>query len=529
MATLYDNIRNGFNSFRTTISEAISPQKLANDISKLDNKVKTTEIDPEENPMAGMGADSYNASAFSTVFSLGVNPTQNINDLIKTYRNASQNSFVSDAVDEITETAIWLDDVLTNMNPPVKLSFNDKNDTINTELKDKITAEFSSFVEKINFKNKAHEYFRQWLVDGRLLVQPIFQEGKIEKGIIDIKIMNPLNWKLVYDKTTDKKYWINSKEDKKNNMVQDVFNMGDAIKPIPEELIIKIESGIKDKDHKLDVSFLHYAIKDINRLVTLEDHFLIYRIVRAPERRVFYIDPGNLPARKSEEYLKNVIKTYSQKKYYNDTDGTLMSKSQHPSILEDFFLLRKNGKGTEISTLPSGGNLQDLDDLLYFQRRASKSLKVPFSRINYEDRQSQSISGSPTSDEMTNEENKFYRFVFKLRRLFSKFFTELLKKQLSAKNVLNDKKWQEICKKINIIYNTDTKYLTNKRLEKYEKKMNLMRDALEYIGKFVTVEQLHKDIWGRTDEEIEEFLQTVQNEKQKYPNFYQEDDSGSGW
>jgi hypothetical protein len=355
MATLQENfldftntVKNNFNSLRESISYAINPnirKQLEEPLEKINNSGQTTEVKDELTKWDE--ADIVNSASFSTVFNIGYGNKISLNRLIQTYREVCLNSFVNDAIDEIVNTTIYLDDYRNEK--PIRIAFkkDNKDSNIPESIKEKIIEEFEILLENINFDNRGQSIFKKWLIDGRIIVQPIYKKDSIKGGIFDIKLFDPLFWKLVWDADKNEKYWkFVYSEDTKQKFVRTNAITNNENKIMPETLMFKVESGMKDPEEITYISFLHYAIKDINRLLTLEDHYLIYTIVRAPERRVFYIDPGNLPARKAEEYLKNVIKTYSQKKYYNEETGSLMSKSQHPSILEDFFLLRKNGKGT---------------------------------------------------------------------------------------------------------------------------------------------------------------------------------------
>jgi hypothetical protein len=242
---------------------------------------------------------------------------------------------------------------------------------------------------------------------------------------------------------------------------------------------------------------------------------LIYRIVRSPERRVFYVDPGNLPFNKAEEYLQKIINTYKSKKTYDESSGTLSSKVKHPSMLEDFFLLKRQDQGTKIETLPSVGGLGEIDDLLYFQRKAAKSLRVPINRL-IKDGQSEQSPYSQTATEINNEEYRFNRFINVLRRKFNGLFYELLKRQLVYKNIIKIEDWHNIKNKINFIWQDDTTAIMEKKLGTLEKRLNILRDAKEYVGEYLLKEQVYKDVMGMTEQEIEEFERKQLEEKGKY-------------
>ena len=324
--------------------------------------------------------------------------------------------------------------------------------------------------------------------------------------------MSPLNLKRVHDEKEKKNYWI---YDNKKMKMQD--GTTDAMALIPDDLVIFTPSGVYSGESRVPISWLHTAIRDINRLDTLEDHFLIYRIVRSPERRVFYIDPGNLPAKKAEQYLKQVISTYKSKKTFNESNGTIMNRNQHPSMLEDFFLLRRNGKGTEIDSVGSVGGIESIEDLLYFQQKATRALNVPFSRMNNEDRQS-SPSAAVTGNEITREELKFSKFIFKLQGKFNVLFFELLRRQLVYKNIITADEWKPLKRKIKFVYKSDSQFADTKRIKGFEQKINILRDVEEYEGKWFTRKDIYTKILGLTDEEIKKHENEVQEEKTKYGN-----------
>jgi len=319
-------------------------------------KEKTTEFGE---PGQIKDVDIVSAGAYNSIFQLGVNSDGTMNDMIYKYRKMAEMSFVDDAVTEIVNESIFRDEYTMNKDI-VRLDFNDENNKISEKVREIIVKEFKTLLDILDFDDTGQQFFKQWFVDGRLIVQCIYDIKNIKKGILKVKLMSPINMKRHYDESKDKRYWVYKVTDvnSKENSYTDVRKKGDDFYAyVPDELVVFVPSGKYAMENRIPISYLHTAIKDVNRLDTLEDHFLIYRIVRSPERRVFYIDPGNVPAKKAEAYLRQIMATYKQNKIYNETDGTLISKNKHPSMLEDFFLLRRNDKGTQIDTVGNVGCL----------------------------------------------------------------------------------------------------------------------------------------------------------------------------
>ena len=478
-------------------------------------KKKTTEFGSMDDN-DGLDIDGISASSYNTIFSLDSPDAHTMNDLIKKYRVISQISYVNDSIEEIVSESIFISELPSN---PVSVTFNDPQSKLVNTLKERIGDEFDTLLDIMDFDDIGHDYFRQWYIDGRLLVQTILDKKDMTKGILGVKTMSPLNLKRNWDPNEKRHYYTYDRD------VVKLEDGTEAIKTIPDELMVFLPSGLYEKDKKVPISYLHTAIKEVNRLDTLEDHFLIYRIVRSPERRAFYIDAGNLPPKKAEQYLKQVINTYKQKKVYNESDGTLSSKNQHASILEDFFLLRRNGKGTEIATLgDSAGGLETIEDLLYFQKKAARALHVPFGRMSSDDAQNTSTV-MPTGNEITREELKFSKFITKLRMKFNKLFFELLKRQLIYKKIIKPEEWKSIRRKLTFVYKSDTQFAAAKRMKNIENQLAVLRDADEYVGKYFTRNDIYKQILGKTDAEVKLFEKRIEEEKQKY----KEDDGDGGY
>jgi hypothetical protein len=462
-----------------------------------------------------LDVDVVSASSYSSLLQVNSMEAYNINDLIQTYRKTSELGFVNEAIWEIVNGAIYKEDHNQN---PISLAFNDPQNKLKENIKEKILNEFEYLLDILDFDDTADEYFRRWYIDGRLIIQLVYDEKKIDEGIKKVKLMSPLFLKRHEDKKTGKKYWVYDNSDIKSKTNSNTYQeMTETAVVIPDELLIMVPSGIYDRDMRFPISYLHYAQRDINRLDTLEDHFLIYRVVRAPERRVFYIDPGNLPPKKAEEYLRQVMNTYAQKKVYDDANGTLVSKNKHPSILEDFFLLRRNGKGTEIDTLAGGGDLGSIDDLHYFKTKAYKALNVPMGRMS-EDGKDNTPVVNQTANEITREELKFSKYIDRLRTKFNYLFKQLLKTQLIRKKIISKHEWDDIRRKLVFNYKSDTQFVQAKRLNLLQQKLEIVRDAEEYSGKWLSKRDIHKLVFDRSDEDIKKFYKGIEEERTLYPD-----------
>ena len=462
-----------------------------------------------------LDVDVVSGSGYSSLLQINNMEGYNVNDMIMQYRRIAELGFVNEALWEIINQAIYKED---HYSDPVNISFNDPQDKLKDTIKEKITNEFMYLMDLLDFDDMGDEYFRRWYIDGRLIMQIVYDEKKINEGIKKVKLMSPLFLKRHEDKKTGKKFWVYDNTDIKSRSTSNSYNeVKEMAVVIPDELLVMVPSGVYDREQRFPVSYLHYALRDINRLDTLEDHFLIYRLVRAPERRIFYIDPGNLPPKKAEEYLRQVMNTYAQKKVYDDTKGTLVSKNQHPSILEDFFLLRRNGKGTEIDTVSGGGDLGTIDDLEYFKTKAYRALNVPEGRISKDSAQNTSVVAQ-TANEITREELKFSKYIDRLRGKFNVLFFKLLRTQLIRKKIIAKNEWPSIKRKIIFNYKSDTQFVQAKRLNLLQQKLDILRDAEDAIGKWITKRDVHKLVFDRSDEQIKEHYRSIEEERTLFPS-----------
>jgi len=381
--------------------------------------------------------------------------------------------------------------------------------------------EFKSVLNLLEFNQISYEVFRRWYVDGRLYYHAIIDESNPKNGIVELRYIDPRKIRKI--KEQKRKRAVNNV-----TMIQDgqeyyIYNdkgfaktSGNASMPastigglrIARDSIIHCTSGITSLNGDLVQSYLHKAIKPLNQLKAMEDSLVIYRISRAPERRIFYIDVGNLPKMKAEQYLRDQMTKFKNKLVYDSSSGEVRDDRKFMTMLEDFWLPRREGgKGTEITTLPGGQNLGQMDDVIYFQKKLYKSLNVPVSRL---DPEVQFNFGRST--EITRDEVKFAKFISRLRNKFSVLFSKILERQLILKGIITPDEWDEIKQNVRFKFSQDNYYAELKESEILRDRMALLRDVDDYVGKYYSHEWIRRKILHQSDEEIEEFNGQIADE-----------------
>lgn len=433
-------------------------------------------------------------------------------ELIDRYRDMSIHPEVDSAIDDIVAEAIVNDSDAY----PIKLDTKnvDQSDTV----KKKLEEEFRNILKVLKFKENSYDIFRNWYVDGRLYYHVIIDNSKPKEGIKELRRVDPRKIKKIREIEKKDK----SVKGENYSLVSDVkeyyiFNdkgivSGDTASGIPITLdsITYVPSGLKDSKRNYTIGHLHKAIKPLNQLRLVEDSVVIYRWTRAPERRVFYIDVGNLPKAKAEQYLSDIMTKYKNKIVYDGATGEVRDDRKHLSMLEDFwFPRREGGRGTEIETLPGGSNLGEMDDVIYFQKKLYKSLNVPISRLEPEN----SIQlGRAT--EISRDEYKFNRFIVRLRNSFSYLFMDLLKKQLILKGIITPTEWEEISEDIILDYTQDSYYTDIKNTEMLRDKITLIGEMEGMIGTYYSKEWVKRNILKMNDEEIKKMDDQIQKESE---------------
>ena len=422
-------------------------------------------------------------------------------DMVKKYREMAMHPEVDSAIEDIIHEAIVAD----KNDSPVQVNLD--NLEVSESVKGMIREEFDYIKNLFGFDTKAHEMFRRWYIDGRLYYHKLIDLDDPAKGILEVRYIDPHKIKKVrqinkpktadefmkYDFGQSEEYFIYNPKGLNNT------SANSGIK-IAKDAITYVTSGIMDTNRNIVLSYLHKGIKVLNQLRMIEDSLVIYRISRAPERRIFYIDVGNLPKVKAEQYLREVMGRYRNKLVYDAATGEIRDDRKYMSMMEDFWLPRREGgRGTEITTLPGGQNLGELTDVQYFQTKLYKALNVPAGRLD-----SQTSFNLGRSAEITRDELKFTKFVGKLRKKFSDIFNDTLKTQLILKSVITPEDWEDMKEHIQYDYLYDNHFTELKNLEMMTEKLNVIALMDPYVGKYFSTEYIRTKILGQTETEIEE-------------------------
>ena len=473
------------------------------------------------------GSDYYIQSGFygSYVDIEGV--YRNEFDLIKRYREMALHPEVDGAIEDIVNEAIVSD----LYDSPVEIELSNLN--ASDKLKKIIREEFKTIKEILDFDRKAHEIFRNWYVDGKLAYLKVIDQKRPQDGIQDLRYIDSLKIKYIRkEKKKNRNEYIsvngNRGDDASTlNPQLDEYYMYTPAPAYPSNLAtggggskgIKIAkdaityctSGLVDRNRGSVLSYLHKAIKGLNQLRMIEDSLVIYRLSRAPERRIFYIDVGNLPKIKAEQYLKEVMYRYRNKLTYNAQTGEVRDDRKFMSMMEDFWLPRREGgRGTEITTLPGGQNLGELSDIEYFQKKLYRALAVPESRIA-----SDGGFNLGRSSEILRDELKFAKFVGRLRKRFAQMFNDMLKTQLILKNIITPEDWESIREHIQYDFLYDNQFAELKESEMMQSRLGNLAQIEPYIGKYYSTEYVRKRILCQTDQEIEEIDMQIEDEIEK--------------
>ena len=442
-------------------------------------------------------------------------------ELIKRYREMALHPEVDSAIEDIINEAIVSD----QNDSPVQIDL--ENLPASAKLKELIRDEFKKVKEVIGFDKKCHEILRNWYIDGRIYYHKVIDVEKPEEGLKEVRYIDPLKIKLVRRLKTDptlrgaiKQINANNPADVETPEIEEYYqydpsatqskNALGAIGQTPfstKQRPVKIapdaitfcHSGLVDRNKQTILSYLHKSIKALNQLRMIEDSLVIYRLSRAPERRIFYIDVGNLPKLKAEQYLKEVMNRYRNKLVYDASTGEIRDDRKHMSMLEDFWLPRREGgRGTEITTLPGGQNLGELSDIEYFQKKLYRSLGVPESRI----------AGSGDgfnlgrSSEILRDEIKFTKFVGRMRKRFSSLFNDMLKTQLILKNIVTPEDWEVLSDHIQYDFVYDNHFAELKETELLNERLGVVAAVDPYVGKYFSLDYVRRHILKQKDEEI---------------------------
>ena len=453
-------------------------------------------------------------------------------DLIKRYREMALHPEVDGAIEDVINEAIVSD----QNDSPIQIDL--QNLPASDRIKKLIRDEFKYLKELLDFDKKCHEILKNWYVDGRIYYHKMIDIDKPEEGIKELRYIDPLKIKLIRRIKKNPKQLTSAgnftpggakgaTENFQTPEVEEFFqydpnttsggfqatgatfrNNINSVK-ISKDAITFVHSGLVDRNKQTILSWLHKAIKSLNQLRMIEDSLVIYRMSRAPERRVFYIDVGNLPKIKAEQYLRDVMTRYRNKIVYDSNTGEIRDDKKMMAMLEDFWLPRREGgRGTEITTLPGGQNLGELADIEYFQKKLYRSLGVPESRL--------SSSGGfnlGRSSEILRDEIKFTKFVGRLRKRFSHLFNDLLRTQLLLKNIVTPEDWNELSDHIQYDFVYDNHFAELKEAELIQNRLNVLAVAEPYVGKYFSVDYVRRNILKQTDSEIVEIDEKIGEER----------------
>jgi len=442
----------------------------------------------------GAGYVTVSGSHYGQYISQDGTDAKDNHALIMKYRGVAMHPEVDMAIEDIVNEAI------VGGEEPISIDMD--NLKVSESVKNKIRNEFDTVLNKMNFKELGHDIFRRWYVDGRLYHHLVVDESNTKQGIVDIRPIDAARIRKVKQvkKEKDPKTGANIiKKVDEYFIYQEKPGAQAAGVKLSLDSVSYITSGLLDEKRQKVLSYLHKALKPINQLRMMEDSLVIYRLARAPERRIFYIDVGNLPRGKAEQYMKDIMTRYRNKLVYDAQTGEIKDDRKHQSLLEDFWLPRREGgKGTEISTLPGGDNLGQIEDILYFQKKVYRSLNVPLNRLEQEQ---QFSLGRAT--EISRDELKFQKYIDRLRTRFGYVFLGMLKTQLILKGIIADNDWQNMRNHIVVQFARDNHFTELKNSELLRERLQTLNDVQGFVGEYFSKEWVMKNVLHFTDDDID--------------------------
>ena len=460
-------------------------------------------VPPTDND--GAGYVTATAGHFGQYVNMDGDQSKDNAQLIMRYRGVSMHPEVDMAIEEIVNEGISSSENSSS----VEIALDDIEAP--DKIKDQVREEFDTIIAMLKFNELGHDIFRSFYVDGRLYYHLLVNESNMKAGIQEIRNIDSAKVRKVKE--------IKYKKDPKTGVklvdtIDEYFvyedkpgNQNSGVK-LATDSIAYVTSGLLDESKKKVVSYLHKALKPINQLRMMEDSLVIYRLARAPERRIFYIDVGNLPRGKSEQYMKDIMTQYRNKLVYDADTGQMKDDRKHMSMLEDFWLPRREGgRGTEISTLPGGENLGQIDDVIYFQKRLYRSLNVPVSRLEQE---AQFSLGRST--EISRDEVKFQKFIDRLRRRFSGLFLNILRKQLLIKGIITEQDWEEWKDDIYVDFMKDNHFTELKEMEILRERVGLMNEVTQYVGEYFSKDWVMRNVLQLSEDDMKDMKKDIAKE-----------------
>ena len=493
-------------------------------INRKEGRKGQSPVPPNADEAIAVAAGGYYGTYVDTE-----NQARNEYEMIRRYRDMALHPEVDSAVDEVVNEFIVSD----SHDTPVEINLDNLDSGMG--IKKKIREEFEYLKRLLNFDNRAHEIVRSWYIDGRLYYHKVIDLDNPKKGITELRYIDPMKIKKIRQKIDNKKnmdslqrqavkgtaleyeygtfidyYLYNPKGFYKGGVLGPIGDMSlsQGVKMALDSITF-CPSGLQDLNKRMTLGFLHKAIKSLNQLRMIEDSLVIYRLSRAPERRIFYIDVGNLPKVKAEQYLRDVMSRYRNKLVYDANTGEMRDDKKHMSMLEDFWLPRREGgRGTEITTLPGGQNLGELKDVEYFKKKLFNSLNLPPSRLT-DDNKGFNL-GKTT--EVLRDELKFTKFIGRLRKRFSEMFQDVLKTQLILKGVVALEDWEDMKEHIQYDFLFDNHFNELKNIEMMNQRMATVTQMDPFAGKYFSVQYVRKHILGQTNKDIRELDKEMQSE-----------------
>tara|TARA_B100000902_G_scaffold379915_1_gene414738 strand:+ start:5354 stop:6859 length:1506 start_codon:yes stop_codon:yes gene_type:complete len=477
---------------------------------------RTPTEDPNKKPSIvpakdddGAGYVTASGSHYGQYINLDGDDSKDNAQLIMKYRGTAMHPECDAALEDICGEAI----VSANEENKQSININMDNLKVSDGIKKQIKEEFDNIISMLNFNEDGHDIFKRWYTDGRIYHHLVVDESKLRAGIQEIRHIDSSKMRKIKQ--------VKRKKDPQTgaNLIERVDEFyiyqekpghhSSGVK-LSTDAVSYVTSGLLDETRKKVLSYLHKALKPLNQLRMMEDSLVIYRLSRAPERRMFYIDVGNLPRGKAEQYMKDIMSRYRNKIVYDAKTGEIRDDRKHMSMIEDFWIPRREGgRGTEIATLPGGQNLGEIDDIIYFQKKLYKALNVPINRLEQE---AQFSLGR--SSEITRDELKFQKFIERIRVRFAHLFLGILKTQLMLKGIITEEDWGNLKNDLTIDYSKDNHFTELKEAELLRERLQTLDQASQYVGTYFSKEWIMKTILKLDDEEIDNMADQASEEEQ---------------
>jgi len=473
-----------------------------------DNKAIKSIVPPRDDDGAGYVTATSAGTHYGHYINMDGDDSKDNAQLILKYRGSANQPEADAAIEDIVNEAI----TAAENKPSIALNLD--NVPVSASVKKTMFEEFENIFNMLNFKELGHDIFRRWYIDGRIYHHLIVDENNPSAGIQEIRYIDTVKIRKV-KQVKKKKDPVSGATlvDKINEFYIYQEKPGSQASGVKLTLdsVSYCTSGLLDEHRKKVISYLHKALKPITQLRMMEDSLVIYRLARAPERRMFYIDVGNLPRGKAEQYMKDIMAKYRNKLVYDAKTGEIRDDRKHMSMLEDFWLPRREGgRGTEISTLPGGENLGQIEDIIYFQKRLYRSLNVPMNRLEQEQ---QFSLGRAT--EISRDELKFQKFIDRLRNKFGNLFYDILKKQLILKNVITEDDWNSWKNKVTVDFLRDNHFAELKEAELLREKIQSLDQIANYVGEYFSKEWVQKNVLLFDDETIDNMNKQIAGAQQQ--------------